>query len=64
MPPPPTVATYICTGYGQMAHWFFLHASFLAVLVTAGVAVLLVCCMECSHCSSRDKDDLFSRHEV
>jgi hypothetical protein len=47
-----------------MTHWFFLHANFLAVLVTAGVAVLLVCCLECSHCPSRDKDDLFSRHEV
>jgi len=23
------------------------------------VAVLLVCCLGCSNCSSRDKDDLF-----
>jgi hypothetical protein len=28
------------------------------------VALLLICCLECSNCSCRDKDDLFRRHEV
>lgn len=36
----------------------------LAVIVTTGVAILLVCCLGCSKCSCRDKDDIFSRHEV
>ena len=36
----------------------------LAVLVTVGVAVLLVCCLECSDCSKSEKDELFHRHEV
>jgi len=44
--------------------WFEVNASVLAVLVTVGVAVLLICCLECSHCPSRDKDDIFKRHEV
>ncbi len=45
-------------------HWFELNASVLAVLVTVGVAVLLICCLECTNCSSREKDDLFQRHEL
>ena len=36
----------------------------LAALVTAGVAVLLICCLECTECSRREKDDLFRRHEM
>ena len=36
----------------------------LAALVTAGVAVLLICCLECTECSRREKDDLFRRHEL
>jgi hypothetical protein len=28
------------------------------------VAVLLFCCLECSDCGCREKDDLFKRHEV
>jgi hypothetical protein len=45
-------------------HWFTVNASVLSVLVTVGVAVLLICCLECSDCPSREKDDLFSRHEL
>ncbi len=45
-------------------HWLEVNASVLAVLVTVGVAVLLICCLECSDCSKVDKDDLFKRHEV
>jgi hypothetical protein len=36
----------------------------MAVLVTVGVAILLVCCLECTKCPSREKDDIFSRHEM
>ncbi len=47
-----------------MMHWLSLNGGLLAVLVTAGVAVLLVCCLQCSDCSKREKDDLFHRHEL
>jgi hypothetical protein len=48
----------------HLMHWFVVHASILAVLVTAGVAVLLVCCLGCSRCPSRDKDEIFRRREL
>jgi hypothetical protein len=48
-------------GFG---HWFVANANVLAILVTVGVAVLLVCCLECTKCPRREKDDLFTRHEM
>jgi len=48
----------------NMIHWFMTSGSLLAVLVTAGVAVLLVCCLGCSECPCREKDDLFRRRQV
>jgi hypothetical protein len=45
-------------------HWFAAHEALLAVIVTAGVALLLVCCLECSHCGCREKDDIFTHREV
>ncbi|HUV71094.1 MAG TPA: hypothetical protein VMW15_15655 [Terracidiphilus sp.] len=48
----------------SLMHWFAVNASVLAVLVTVGVALLLVCCLKCSECSRREKDDLFNRHEL
>jgi len=47
-----------------LAHWFTTASNAFAVLVTVGVAVFLVCCMECTHCSKRENDDLFRRHGV
>jgi hypothetical protein len=47
-----------------LAHWIAVNGSVLAVLVTVGVAVLLVCCLECTHCPKREKDELFHRNEV
>ncbi|MGA8042232.1 MAG: hypothetical protein WCA37_05460 [Terracidiphilus sp.] len=47
-----------------LAHLFALNANVLAFLVTLGIAVLLVCCLECTKCPCRDKDDIFNRHEV
>ena len=47
-----------------LAHWIAVNGSVLAVLVTIGVAVLLVACLECTNCPSRDKDEIFHRHEV
>jgi hypothetical protein len=48
----------------SLVHWFAMNGTALAVLVTVGVAILLVCCLGCSNCPSRDKDDLFRRHEL
>ena len=47
-----------------LAHWLAVNGSVLAVLVTVGVAVLLVACLECTHCPKREKDEFFRRHEV
>ena len=47
-----------------MIHWFEVNTNVLAVLVTVGVAVLLICCLECSDCSNREKDELFKNHGV
>lgn len=47
-----------------LVHWLGVNASVLAVLVTVGVAVLLICGLECSNCSKREKDDLFHRNEL
>ncbi len=47
-----------------LTHWIAENGSILAVLVTVGVAVLLVCCLECTHCPKNKKDELFHRHEV
>jgi hypothetical protein len=47
-----------------LTHWLVVNANLLAFMVTVGVAFLLVCCLECTKCPVRDKDDLFKRHEV
>lgn len=48
----------------HLVNWLTVNESVLAVLVTVGVAVLLVCCLECTKCGCREKDDLFNRREV
>lgn len=45
-----------------VVRWFTANADVLAILVTLGVAVLLICCLECTKCPGRDKDDLFRHH--
>lgn len=45
-------------------HWLLMNGNLLAMLVTAGIGVLLICCLECSDCSHREKDDIFSHHEL
>ena len=44
-----------------LMHWMMVNAGVLAILVTVGVAVLLVCCLECCDCSCREKDEVFHR---
>ncbi len=46
-----------------LAHWLYVNGSVLAVLVTVGVAVLVLCCLECTKCGRREKDDLFKPPE-
>jgi hypothetical protein len=48
----------------SLIHWLQSDGDLLAVLVTVAVALLLVCCLECSHCPERDKDDLFRRRAL
>jgi hypothetical protein len=45
----------------SIAHSLFSFGTLLAVLITAGVAVLLFCCLSCSSCGCKEKDDLFRR---
>jgi hypothetical protein len=45
-------------------HWILVSGSLVALVVTIGVAILLVCCLSCSHCPLKEKDDLFKRGEV
>jgi hypothetical protein len=47
-----------------LVQWFTIPGNALAVLVTAGVAVFLVCCLECATSPKRDEDDIFSRHAM
>jgi hypothetical protein len=48
----------------SLIHWFAANGNVLAMVVTVGVAVLLACCLGCSNCSCRDKDDLFRHHSA
>jgi hypothetical protein len=48
----------------SLIEWFKVYDNALAVLATVGVAVFLFCCLECTNCSRRDKDELFHRRKV
>jgi hypothetical protein len=48
----------------SLAQWFTDYGNAVAFLVTLGVGLLLVCCLECITSPSRDKDDIFNRHAV
>lgn len=48
----------------HLGHWLAVNGSILAVLVTVGVAILLVSCMQCTNCPKRKKDEIFTRNEV
>ena len=48
----------------SVASWFTDYENAVAVLVTVGVALLLVCCLECVTSPPRDKDDIFNRHAM
>ena len=48
----------------SLVQWFMVYENAVAVLVTLGVALLLVCCLESMTAPPRDKDDIFNRHTV
>lgn len=48
----------------SLIQWFTVYENAVALLVTLGVALLLVCCLESMTSPSRDKDDIFNRHTV
>jgi hypothetical protein len=48
----------------SLMHWMTTNASLLAIVVTLGVAVLLSCCLWCTRCGCREKDDIFKHHEM
>ncbi|MGH9607921.1 MAG: hypothetical protein ACRD3N_19715 [Terracidiphilus sp.] len=48
----------------NLFHWLTSGASILAIIITVAVAVFLVCCLECTKCPGREKDEIFKRHEL
>jgi len=48
----------------HLVHLFAVHEIVLALLITAGVGVLIFSCVGCWNCPSRDKDDIFRRHDL
>jgi hypothetical protein len=48
----------------SVAHWFSTGATIIALVITAAVAIFLVCCVECTKCPKKEKDEIFNRHEL
>lgn len=48
----------------SVAHWFSTGATIIALVITAAVAIFLVCCLECTKCPKKEKDEIFNRHEL
>jgi len=48
----------------SLIHWFTVYENALAVVVTIGVALFLFCCLECTNCPCREKDEIFRRRQV
>ncbi len=48
----------------SLIHWFAIDGNAISVMVTVCIAVLLVCCLECSECPNRDQDDIFRHHAI
>jgi hypothetical protein len=44
-----------------MTHNFYMIGTIFAVLITAGVGVLVFCCLTCSNCGCKEKDEIFRR---
>jgi hypothetical protein len=48
----------------HIIHLVSENAGVLAIVVTVGVGLLLFCCLSCTKCSCREKDDLFRQRHV
>jgi len=48
----------------SLAHWFSTGATIIALVITAAVGIFLVCCVECTKCPKKEKDEIFNRHEL
>jgi hypothetical protein len=48
----------------SLTHWLLANGTLLAIIIAVGVAILLACCLGCSHCPCKEKDELFKRREV
>jgi hypothetical protein len=48
----------------NVVRWIMTNGNVIAVIVTAGVAAFLACCLGCSKCPCRDKDDIFRHRSV
>jgi hypothetical protein len=44
-----------------LAHSLFWLGTLLAVVITVGAGVLVFCCLSCSSCGCKEKDELFRR---
>lgn len=47
-----------------LIHWLVTYENAIAIIVTLAVALVVVCCLECSECPSRDDDDVFRHHSL
>jgi len=48
----------------SLIHWFTVYENALAVVATVGIGIFLICCLECTSCPCRDKDEIFPRKKV
>jgi hypothetical protein len=47
----------------NLVHLLAMNGGVLAVLMTVGAAILIACCVGCTNCPRRSKDDLFRHRE-
>ena len=48
----------------QLMKFLTEYATLIAIVVTVGVGLLLFCCLGCTKCSCREKDELFRQRHV
>jgi len=48
----------------SLIQWFTVYENAVAVLVTLGVALIFICCLESMTAPPRDKDEIFNRHAM
>ncbi|MGA3009367.1 MAG: hypothetical protein ABSD72_03825 [Terracidiphilus sp.] len=48
----------------SLIHWLIAYENIIAIIVTVAIALVVVCCLKCSECPSRDEDDVFRHHSL